>query len=118
MSPQRWKTALPNSRLFYSDQVFPILPEDLLHLLPSKVYGFDLAKKQWTGFIVEDLKRVVFDETAWDHLVLDPDIKVHDFFLHDIFSRSDDRATHTAIDAYKRTRQGYQERQLVFKDSH
>ncbi|TFK48813.1 P-loop containing nucleoside triphosphate hydrolase protein [Heliocybe sulcata] len=57
------------------DFVAPTLAEDKLHLLPPHVYGFNLSKKAWTDFNVEQLKPVVFDENAWDHLVLDPDTK-------------------------------------------
>ncbi|PBK82389.1 P-loop containing nucleoside triphosphate hydrolase protein [Armillaria gallica] len=57
------------------DQPIPELEEERLHLLPSEVYGFNLVTKDWTSFLVEKLKEVIFDEHAWDHLVLDEDIK-------------------------------------------
>ncbi|KAK0223734.1 P-loop containing nucleoside triphosphate hydrolase protein [Armillaria fumosa] len=57
------------------DQPIPELEEERLHLLPSEVYGFNLVTKEWTSFLVEKLKEVIFDEHAWDHLVLDEDIK-------------------------------------------
>ncbi|KAK0451616.1 P-loop containing nucleoside triphosphate hydrolase protein [Armillaria borealis] len=38
-------------------------------------YGFNLVTKEWTSFLVEKLKEVIFDEHAWDHLVLDEDVK-------------------------------------------
>ncbi|KAK0469251.1 P-loop containing nucleoside triphosphate hydrolase protein [Desarmillaria tabescens] len=57
------------------DQPIPELEEERLHLLPSEVYGFNLISKEWTSFLVEELKEVIFDEHAWDHLVLDEDIK-------------------------------------------
>ncbi|KAK0194293.1 P-loop containing nucleoside triphosphate hydrolase protein [Armillaria mellea] len=56
-------------------QKIPEADEEELHLLPTKVYGFNLGTKEWTHFLVEHLKPVVFDENAWDHLVLDEDIK-------------------------------------------
>ncbi len=40
-------------------------------------YGFNLGTKRWSDFLVEELTEVVFDEHAWDHLVLDEDIKVN-----------------------------------------
>ncbi len=40
-------------------------------------YGFNLGAKKWSHFLVEELTEVVFDENAWDHLVLDEDIKVN-----------------------------------------
>ncbi|PBK82388.1 P-loop containing nucleoside triphosphate hydrolase protein [Armillaria gallica] len=57
------------------NQKIPEVDEEELHLLPTKVYGFNLGTKEWTHFLVEHLKPVVFDENAWDHLVLDEDIK-------------------------------------------
>ncbi|KAK0236428.1 P-loop containing nucleoside triphosphate hydrolase protein [Armillaria nabsnona] len=58
------------------DECIPELEENLLHLLPSEVYGFNLGTKKWSYFLVEELTEVVFDEHAWDHLVLDEDIKI------------------------------------------
>ncbi|KAK0451608.1 P-loop containing nucleoside triphosphate hydrolase protein [Armillaria borealis] len=57
------------------DECIPELDESRLHLLPSEVYGFNLGTKKWSYFLVEELTEVVFDEHAWDHLVLDEDIK-------------------------------------------
>ncbi|KAK0499925.1 P-loop containing nucleoside triphosphate hydrolase protein [Armillaria luteobubalina] len=57
------------------DACIPELEESRLHLLPSEVYGFNLGTKEWSHFLVEELREVVFDEHAWDHLVLDEDIK-------------------------------------------
>ncbi|KAK0223735.1 P-loop containing nucleoside triphosphate hydrolase protein [Armillaria fumosa] len=57
------------------NQKIPEIDEEEAHLLPTKVYGFNLGTKKWTQFLVEHLKPVVFDENAWDHLVLDEDIK-------------------------------------------
>ncbi|KAK0223728.1 P-loop containing nucleoside triphosphate hydrolase protein [Armillaria fumosa] len=57
------------------DACIPELEESRLHLLPSEVYGFNLGTKKWSHFLIEELTEVVFDEHAWDHLVLDEDIK-------------------------------------------
>ncbi|KAG7451615.1 P-loop containing nucleoside triphosphate hydrolase protein [Guyanagaster necrorhizus] len=57
------------------NQKIPEIDEEELHLLPTKVYGFNLATKVWTSFFVEHLEPVTFDENAWDHLVLDEDVK-------------------------------------------
>ncbi|KAK0205262.1 P-loop containing nucleoside triphosphate hydrolase protein [Desarmillaria ectypa] len=57
------------------DQPIPELEEERLHLLPSEVHGFNLVTKEWTSFFVEELREVIFDEHAWDHLVLDEDVK-------------------------------------------
>ncbi|KAK0484855.1 P-loop containing nucleoside triphosphate hydrolase protein [Armillaria novae-zelandiae] len=58
------------------NQKIPEVDEEELHLLPTKVYGFNLGTKKWSQFLVEHLKPVMFDENAWDHLVLDKDIKI------------------------------------------
>lgn len=57
------------------DQLIPELEEERLHLLPSEVYGLNLMTKEWSSFLIEVLEEVVFDEHAWDHLVLDEDVK-------------------------------------------
>ncbi|KAJ7902200.1 P-loop containing nucleoside triphosphate hydrolase protein [Mycena leptocephala] len=50
-------------------------PEEDLCLLPGRVYGFNLTQKIWSTFPVLEIGPVVFDENAWDHLVLDPETK-------------------------------------------
>ncbi|KAF9226799.1 P-loop containing nucleoside triphosphate hydrolase protein [Gyrodon lividus] len=57
-----------------SDEI-PQVSEEDLDLLPGKVYGFDIQKKTWESFDVDDIGPVTFDEKAWDHLVLDEDTK-------------------------------------------
>lgn len=39
-------------------------------------YYAQYLSKYWSSFLVEDLSPVIFDENAWDHLVLEGDIKV------------------------------------------
>jgi hypothetical protein len=70
------------------------LAEDSLYLLPPDIEGFNLANKicrecqrqggacrpptecqAWQRFDIRELSDVVFDEHAWDHLVLDPETK-------------------------------------------
>ncbi|KAK7467706.1 hypothetical protein VKT23_004758 [Stygiomarasmius scandens] len=53
----------------------PELVEEELHFLPPQVYGFNLSAKKWQHFFVDEIEPVVFDEKAWDHLVLEPDVK-------------------------------------------
>ncbi|KAK7467704.1 hypothetical protein VKT23_004756 [Stygiomarasmius scandens] len=53
----------------------PELAEEKLHFLPPEVYGFNLKTKKWTQFLVDEIQPVMFDEKAWDHLVLDPNVK-------------------------------------------
>ncbi|KAH7887430.1 P-loop containing nucleoside triphosphate hydrolase protein [Phlebopus sp. FC_14] len=47
----------------------------VLFLLESIVYGFDLHRKQWSRFLVDEIEDVTFDENSWEHLVLEPDTK-------------------------------------------
>ncbi|KAJ6617973.1 P-loop containing nucleoside triphosphate hydrolase protein [Mycena sp. CBHHK59/15] len=54
----------------------PAFDEENLWLLPPYVSGFNLTKKRWAVFHVDDIGPVTFDENAWDHLVLDPETKV------------------------------------------
>ncbi|KAK7435211.1 hypothetical protein VKT23_019780 [Stygiomarasmius scandens] len=37
--------------------------------------SYNSVNKKWGDFVLEELKPVVFDDDAWDHLVLDPDVK-------------------------------------------
>ncbi|KZT22805.1 P-loop containing nucleoside triphosphate hydrolase protein [Neolentinus lepideus HHB14362 ss-1] len=71
------RIAYDNQDGYVADPSFkvPKLHEDQLHLLPSKVYGFNMTRKLWMSFHVNHLHPVQFDESAWDHLVLDPDTK-------------------------------------------
>ncbi|KZT22801.1 P-loop containing nucleoside triphosphate hydrolase protein [Neolentinus lepideus HHB14362 ss-1] len=57
------------------DWVNPPFDLDLLHFLRPHVFGFNLVRKKWMPFAVELVAPVVFDENAWDHLVLDGNIK-------------------------------------------
>ncbi|KAF8166776.1 P-loop containing nucleoside triphosphate hydrolase protein [Mycena galopus ATCC 62051] len=50
-------------------------PEGDLCLLPGRVCGFNLTQKSWSTFPVLEIEPVVFDENAWDHLVLNPETK-------------------------------------------
>jgi hypothetical protein len=77
-----------------SAAVIKPLANDLLYLLPPDMEGFNLANKvcpecqrrqgycpaelcqTWQRFDVTKIKDVVFDENAWDHLVLDADTKL------------------------------------------
>jgi hypothetical protein len=70
------------------------LANDKLYLLPADIEGFNLANKvcqectrlgyacpeddcqTWQKFDISKIKEVVFDENAWEHLVLDHDTKI------------------------------------------
>ncbi|KAJ7641405.1 P-loop containing nucleoside triphosphate hydrolase protein [Roridomyces roridus] len=58
------------------NEIIPEFPEENLWMLPGCVLGFNLTKKIWTVFPVHDIGPVVFDDNAWDHLVLDPEVKI------------------------------------------
>lgn len=70
------------------------VPEEMLWLLPPTLGGYSFAAKVralplfdmpiltesaaqlWGEFRVDDIEPVVYDEDAWDRLVLDPETKV------------------------------------------
>ncbi|OJA20319.1 hypothetical protein AZE42_05442 [Rhizopogon vesiculosus] len=53
----------------------PDVPEEELDQLPAFVYGFELKNKSWRSFEIEEIEDIKFDESAWDHLVIDEDVK-------------------------------------------
>ncbi|KAG2349266.1 P-loop containing nucleoside triphosphate hydrolase protein [Suillus weaverae] len=57
------------------DEKIPDIPEGKHDQLPAFVNGFELKSKQWKSFHVENIDDIRFDEKAWDHLVVDDDIK-------------------------------------------
>ncbi|EIM84116.1 P-loop containing nucleoside triphosphate hydrolase protein [Stereum hirsutum FP-91666 SS1] len=65
----------PDGYLLDPDQTVPEVEQSRLHLLAPHVYGFNLGSKKWMTFIVTELKDVVFDEDAWEHLVLEQKTK-------------------------------------------
>ena len=52
------------------------IADDLLCFMPTELFGYNLAKKEWQSFELDAVKPVEFDSKAWDHLVLDDDVKV------------------------------------------
>ncbi|KAG1868144.1 P-loop containing nucleoside triphosphate hydrolase protein [Suillus tomentosus] len=57
------------------DEKFPDIPEGKHDQLPAFVNGFDLKSKRWKSFHVENIDDITYDEKAWDHLVVDDDVK-------------------------------------------
>ncbi|KAG1752422.1 uncharacterized protein EDB91DRAFT_1243189 [Suillus paluster] len=57
------------------DEKIPDVPEGEHDQLPALVYGFELKSKTWQSFRVEETVDIRFDEKAWDHLVVDDDVK-------------------------------------------
>ncbi|KAG1735052.1 P-loop containing nucleoside triphosphate hydrolase protein [Suillus lakei] len=57
------------------DEKIPDVPEGKQDQLPAFVNGFDLKRKTWQSFHVDYIDDIRFDEKAWDHLVIDDDIK-------------------------------------------
>ncbi|KAL0577787.1 hypothetical protein V5O48_004216 [Marasmius crinis-equi] len=53
----------------------PQIADDLLCFLPTTLFGFHLGKKEWQPFDLDGVKPVEFDGRAWEHLVLDKDVK-------------------------------------------
>lgn len=58
-----------------SDKEIPDIPEGKHDQLPAFVNAFELKSKEWKSFHVEHIDDVKFDEKAWDHLVIDDDVK-------------------------------------------
>ncbi|KAG2141658.1 P-loop containing nucleoside triphosphate hydrolase protein [Suillus cothurnatus] len=56
-------------------ETIPDVPEGKHDQLPAFVNGFELKSKQWKPFHVENIDDIRFDEKAWDHLVVDNDVK-------------------------------------------
>ncbi|KAG1892084.1 P-loop containing nucleoside triphosphate hydrolase protein, partial [Suillus subluteus] len=57
------------------DEKIPDVPEGKHDQLPAFVNGFELKSRQWKSFHVENIDDIRFDEKAWDHLVVDDDVK-------------------------------------------
>ncbi|KAG2156420.1 P-loop containing nucleoside triphosphate hydrolase protein [Suillus clintonianus] len=57
------------------DENIPDVPEGEYDQLPASVPGFELKSKTWQSFCVEEIGDIKFDEKAWDHLVIDDDVK-------------------------------------------
>ncbi|KAL0568718.1 hypothetical protein V5O48_013259 [Marasmius crinis-equi] len=51
------------------------IADDLLCFLPAELFGYHLRKKEWWCFALGEVKPVEFDGRAWEHLVLDKDVK-------------------------------------------
>ncbi|EJD37228.1 P-loop containing nucleoside triphosphate hydrolase protein [Auricularia subglabra TFB-10046 SS5] len=51
------------------------VPGDMLWLLSPVLRGYSFAAKVWGDIRVKDLRPVVYDEQAWDRLVLDAETK-------------------------------------------
>ncbi|KAK1221190.1 hypothetical protein PQX77_016003 [Marasmius sp. AFHP31] len=51
------------------------IADDLLCFMPTELFGYNLVRKEWQSFELDEVKPVEFDSKAWDHLVLDADVK-------------------------------------------
>ncbi|KAF9254836.1 hypothetical protein L218DRAFT_1009258 [Marasmius fiardii PR-910] len=51
------------------------IPDEMLCYLPVELYGYNLARKEWQSFELNSVKPVEYDSKAWDHLVLDANVK-------------------------------------------
>ncbi|KAH7912957.1 P-loop containing nucleoside triphosphate hydrolase protein [Hygrophoropsis aurantiaca] len=59
----------------WRDEPIPALEEEHYDLLPPMVYGFNMKTKTWSTFEVDIISDIIFDDKAWDHLVLEADTK-------------------------------------------
>ncbi|KAG1752416.1 uncharacterized protein EDB91DRAFT_1243185 [Suillus paluster] len=62
------------SKVRINDNV-PPGPEDDIDLLPRFMPGFDLERKSWGLFDVDEVEPIKFNENAWKHIVLDESSK-------------------------------------------
>ncbi|KAG2155138.1 uncharacterized protein EDB93DRAFT_1131428 [Suillus bovinus] len=53
----------------------PPVPEDDIALLPRFMPGFDMERKSWGFFDVDEIEPIRFNENAWKHIVLDESSK-------------------------------------------
>eukprot|EP01027_Heterolobosea_sp_BB2_P003545 GEZU01005360.1.p1 GENE.GEZU01005360.1~~GEZU01005360.1.p1 ORF type:complete len:735 (+),score=308.55 GEZU01005360.1:187-2391(+) len=51
------------------------VPEDKLYLCVPTVFGFSFTSKKWGEIIVDNLSDIVFDDNAFNRLVLEPEKK-------------------------------------------
>jgi hypothetical protein len=56
------------------------VPDSQLCLLPPVLWGFSLVLNDWGQFLVDKFSPIVFDEKAYDHLVMEEPQKVSFFF--------------------------------------
>ena len=49
-----------------------VLPDDILRLLPPRVYGFSLLNRKWYAFDVDYVGEINKSDQSFDHLVLPP----------------------------------------------
>ncbi|KAG1735045.1 hypothetical protein EDB19DRAFT_1910886 [Suillus lakei] len=57
-----------------NDDILPV-PEDDIALLPRFMPGFDLERKSWGLFDVDEIEPIKYNENAWKHIVLDESSK-------------------------------------------
>lgn len=62
------------SKARVNDGILP-LPEDDIALLPRFMPGFDLERKSWGLFDIDEVEAIKFNESAWKHIVLDESSK-------------------------------------------
>ncbi|KAL0577786.1 hypothetical protein V5O48_004215 [Marasmius crinis-equi] len=67
--------SMPSFPTFLEHTTGPQIDDDLLCFLPTDLFGYHLAKKEWQSFDLDGVKPVEFDGRAWEHLVLDQDVK-------------------------------------------
>lgn len=57
-----------------NDDILPV-PKDDIALLPRFMPGFDLERKSWGLFDIDEVEAIKFNENAWKHIVLDESSK-------------------------------------------
>ncbi|KAG2073619.1 hypothetical protein BDR04DRAFT_294879 [Suillus decipiens] len=67
-----------------NDDIPPVLEDDIA-LLPRFMPGFDLERKSWGLFDVDEVEPIKFNENAWKHIVLDESSK--ELWVHSTLAR-------------------------------
>ncbi|KAJ8596719.1 hypothetical protein M405DRAFT_102264 [Rhizopogon salebrosus TDB-379] len=62
------------SRVRINDDIPPV-PEEDIDLFPRFMPGFDLERKAWGLFDVDEVMPITFDDNAWKHIVLEESSK-------------------------------------------
>lgn len=73
-SPFPFPLLQDRSKARNNDDILPV-PEDNIALFPRFMPGFDLERKTWSLFDVDEVEPIKFNENAWKHIVLDESSK-------------------------------------------
>jgi hypothetical protein len=75
IDPTGFRKKIPNYSYPSNTVDCESVPEDLLFMCSPFVNGFSFSTKEWGEIYVNNISDIVFDEKAFDYLVLEPEIK-------------------------------------------